>query len=245
MKYKKNSPASAISDFHPEKRAIEIPEDGNSQRFYSDPIYFDVKVPREFDTVTVNLTWQNLSQPILELGARKFRNSWGFVLKPLQNKIIDSVVASSNLAEKENQEWFCQNKDGVIFCQRNKTYANLSEFFEKPKHKVVSYNYNIPENIEHDVMNVDTNISEYDYLIATYDAPDDLEGGWYRRSIKYNWSDFDLYINEISFLVSAAQLDKGHGQIVIGDIGIILERDPLDWKGFIEYVKNQTRRLKK
>jgi len=233
LKYKKNSPSSQISSLHPEKRVIDIKEDVDSQRIFSDPVYFDVKIPREFDTVTVDMAWQNLSQPILELGARKFRNSWGFVLKPLQNKIIDSL------------NWQCDRYEEAIFCQKKKNYSNLSEFFANPKGKIISYNYNFPENLEHDAMNVNTNIDDYDYLVAIYKSPEDLGGGWFRRSITYNWSDFELYINEISFLVSAPELDKGHGQIVFGDISVVLKRDQLDWNGFLEYIKNQARRLKK
>ncbi len=230
LEHKKASPASPISDLHPEKRIIDLYD--NNQIFYIDPVYFDAKVPREFDTVTVQIAWQNQSQPILELGARKVRGAWGFILKPLQNKIIDKL------------DWPCQRYNGVIFCQRVQKYSNLSEFFARPEGRVVSYNYVIPENIEHDIMNINTNIKDYDYLIATYDPPQSLGNDWYKNSVEFDWEDFSLYINEISFLISAPELNKGHGQIVVGDINITLKRDRLGWNGFWEYVKNQFKRLK-
>lgn len=242
LQYKKGSPASPITDLHPEKRVIDLPEyppslklrgAGGVQRFYIDPVYFDAKVPREFEDVTVDITWQNQSQPILELGARKVRESWGFVLKPLQNKIIDGL------------DWPCQRYSGVIFCQRQEQYANLAAFFSRPPaEKALVYNYAVPPNVNYDLMNVNTNAGDYNYLIATYEPPESLGDNWHRKSIKYNWRDFALYINEISFLVSAPELNKGHGEIVLGDITITLKRDPLDWQGFAEYVKNQVRRLK-
>lgn len=232
LKYKKGSAISPISDIHPEKRVIDL--DDENQSFFIDPVYFDAKVPREFDAVTVNLAWQNQSQPILELGSRKLRGSWGFVMKPLQNKIIDQL------------DWPCQRYDGVIFCQRAERYANLSSLLaQPPQEKVLSYNYTLPASVNHDVMNVNTNINQYNYLVATYTPPESLGNDWYRASVPFSWNDFELYINEISFLVSAPELNKGHGQIVIGDISILLKRDPLDWDGFIEYVKNQLQRLKK
>jgi|TARA_B100001971_G_scaffold205717_1_gene223564 hypothetical protein len=233
LEHKKASPVSPITDLHPEKRIIELDEDGDNQRFYVDPVYFDAKVPREFDSVTVDITWQNQSQPILELGARKVRGAWGFVLKPMQNKIID------------NLDWPCQRYDGVIFCQRQEIYTNLSSLFASPPdERILVYNYVMPEDVSHDIMNVNSDIAEYNYLIATYTSPELLGDDWYRTSIKYDWFDFALYINEISFLVSAPELHKGHGQIVLGDISITLKRDPLDFEGFVEYVKNQLRRLK-
>lgn len=244
LEYKKGSATSPISDLHPEQRVIELAEDppslklrgasGNNQRFFIDPVYFDAKVPREFDTVTVEMTWQNQSQPILELGARKLRGSWGFVMKPLQNKIIDSL------------DWPCERYDAVVFCQRTPQYANLSSFFTNPPgSRVVAYHYVLSENIPHDVMNVNTDVADYDYLIATYEPPEDAGDGWYHKSVVFDWSDFELYINEISFLISAPELNQGHGQIVLGDIVIALKRDPLDWEGFVEYIKSQMRRLRK
>ena len=255
LEHRKSDPASPISDLHPEKRIIELDEDDN-QRFYIDPVYFDAKVPREFETVTLDIAWQNQSQPILELGARKTRDAWGFVLKPLQNKIIDEVLASFGSIDNSLRQngveynstpnsWSCDSYDDVIFCQKEKKYANLSGFFANPKGTVLSYRYNMPENIAHDEMNVNSNPNEYDYLIAVYEPPEPLGDDWYRASVKYDWQDFDLYINEISFLLSAPKLNKGHGQIVVGDILITLNRDPLDWQGFVDYVKNQLRRLKK
>jgi hypothetical protein len=234
LEYKKGSATSPISDLHPDKRLIDLEEDGDDQRFFVDPVYFDAKVPREFDTVTVDLTWQNQSQPIIELGARKIRGAWGFVLKPLQNKIIDDL------------DWPCQRYDEVIFCQRTESYTNLSSLLtQPPAEKVLSYNYVLPENVAHDVMNVNTDIADYNYLVATYQAPESLGGDWHHKRVQYNWQDFALHINEISFLISAPELHKGHGQIVLGDTSIILKRNPLDWQGFWEYVGSQFKRLEK
>jgi len=252
LEYKKASPASPITDLHPEKRVIELDEKDDVQRFYIDPVYFDAKVPRAFDEVVVDMKFQNQSQPILELGARKVRGAWGFVLKPLQNKIIDDVLASSKRPPLnpplstggEGVSWACQRYDKVIFCQREEVYANLSSFFANPSGRVLSYNYVMPEDVSHDIMNVNTDVSNYNYLVATYEPPEALGDDWYRKSVAYDWREFALYINEISFLISAPELHKGHGQIVVGDINITLKRDPLDMDGFVEYINNQLRRLK-
>jgi len=234
LSYRAGDPASPVSEFHPEQRLIDLPEDGDAQRLYIDPVYFDVKVPREFDTVTATLRWRNESQPIIELGARSVRGAWGFVMKPLQNKIIDGL------------QWPCTRYDRVLFCQKEVRYANLTSFFSNPPESgVVSYHYVLPETITNDVMNVNTDVNDYDFLIATYVPPVDLGDGLYEQPVTYDWRQFALHINEISFILSAPQLNQGHGQIVVEDVSVLLHRDPLDWDGFWSYVKNQLKRLKK
>ena len=247
LTYKKGSATSPISDLHPEQRVIELAEDGPNQRFFIDPVYFDAKVPREFNTVIVDMLFQNQSQPILELGARRLRGSWGFVMKPLQNKMIDAITTPhpNPLPKGEGNNWSCERYDGVVFCQREERYPSLSSLVaQPPSEPVLTYHYTLPAHVRHDVMNVHTDISQYNYLVAIYTPPEFAGDGWYRTSVVYDWSDFELYINEISFLISAPELNKGHGQIVLGDISIRLLRDPLDWDGFVEYVKNQLKRLK-
>ncbi|MDP3995222.1 MAG: hypothetical protein Q8P78_01240 [bacterium] len=231
LEYKKGSGVSKISDLHQDKRVIDA--DGGNQSFYIDQVYFDARVPREFDTVAVDMAFQNKAQPILELGARKLRGSWGFVMKPLQNKIIDEL------------DWPCQRYDEVLFCQRSEQYENLSEFLARPPaSSIITYRYALPEGINHDVMNVNTNMDAYDFLAATYAVPESLGDDWHRKTVLYNWEDFAVHINEISFLLSAPELNRGRGQIVLGDITITLKRDPLDWDGFVSYVANQFNRLK-
>jgi len=234
LSYQSSSPTSPVSALHPEERVIDLPEDGGSQRFFIDPVYFDVKAPREFDTVTATMTWKNQTQPILELGAHSVRGAWGFVMKPLQNRIID------------NLDWGCDQYDDVLFCQKERRYTSLSAFFANPPSSgVVSYHYVLPETVPHDVMNVRTDMQDYAYLIATYTSPAGLGNGSYRRSVQFDWSNFAIHINELSFIISAPELNQGHGQIVIDGIDVELKRDPLDWEGFAEYIKNQARRLKK
>lgn len=235
LEHRKVSPASPISDLHPQTRVIDLKDDGSSQRFFGDPVYFDVKVPRQFDKVVVDISWQNQAQPILELGARKIRGEFAFVLKPLQNKIIEG---------EEVKTWSCERYGEIIFCQKKKKYQRLSDFFAQPAGRVVTYHYTPSERVKYDIMNVNTRINDFDYLIANYEPPESLGSGWYRRRVVYDWQDFALHINQISFIVSAPKLQEGHGQIVVGDIKVTLQRPPLDWPGFVEYMKNQVRRLK-
>lgn len=250
LHYKKGSPASLISDLHPAKRVIETMDD--NQTFYIDPIYFDVKVPRQFDKIIVDIAWQNQAQPILELGARKVRGEFGFVLEPLQNKIIDNINLDTRAPHPNplpkgegTNPWSCQREAEVLFCQKVKKYNNLESFLANPVGKLSTYHYKPSVEIKYDAMNVETDINKYDYLIANYTPPRALGNDWYQREVEYDWKDFDVYINEISFLLSAPQLNLGHGQITAGDITVTLRRPPLDWPGFVEYIKNQLRRLLK
>jgi len=231
--HKKGDPGSKISDLHPDSRVIYLEEDGSYQRFFSDPVYFDAKVPRDFDKVVVEIIWQNQYQPILELGSRKTRDAWGFVLKPLENKILDNI------------SWPCERYGDVLFCQKIKKYENLGDFLAQEISKTAYYNYEIPNCESCEKINEDTDLSDYDYVIASYVSPEDVGFGRKKKKIEFDWKDFDLYINEISFLISAPGIERGRGQVVLEEINITLNRDPLDFDGFVEYVKANLRRLKK
>ena len=234
LEHKKGDANSPITDLHPKKRVVDLPEDKESQRFYLEPVYFDARAPRVFDRVKVNIIWQNQNQPILELGARQSRDAFAFVLKPLQNKIID------------NLNWQCSRYDEIVFCQKQSKYQNLSQFFNTPPNEeVVTYNYSLPENIKSQNLSSLIDLADYNYLVANYEPPIDLGGGRYQREIEFSWRDFALYINEISFVISAPQLNKLGGQIVVDGIQVELERDPLDWQGFVDYIKDQLKRLRK
>lgn len=231
LQHKKEDPNSKITDLQPDKRVIYLPEDGEAQRFFIDPVYFEVKTPRAFNKVKVQIAWQNQSQPILEIGARKSRSSFAVVLKPLQNKIIDNLT------------WPCQNEGRVLFCQKKKRFRDLSDFFAAPPPgRVLTYHYDLSGA---DKFNIDAELDNYDYLLANYAKPADLGGGWFKSEVEFDWSDFELHINEIGFLLSAPKLNERGGQIVVGDITATLERPPLDWQGFVDYLKEQGRRLKK
>jgi|GEM_PF-1379219 len=238
-----------VADLHPKARLIDLKTDGNNQRFFGDPVYFDAKAPREFETVAVDISWQNQSQPILELGARKVRGEFGFVLKPLQNKIIDNLAQPHPNPLRSygegTQTWDCQQNAGLMFCQKVKRFKQLSDYLAQPTGKLVTYYFSPPAAVKCDIMNTETKIDNYDYLITTYEPPQILENNWFKRQVSFDWQDFALYINQISFIISAPKLQEGHGQIVVGDINVTLKRPPLDWPGFVEYVKNQLRRLKK
>lgn len=234
LEHEKGNPNSPITDLHPEKRVIDLPEDGKNQRFWVDPVYFDARAPRAFTKVKVDITWQNPSHPILELGANKTRNAFSFVLQPLQNKIIDNI------------NWPCQRYGRVIFCQKKEKYKSLAGFFTSPpQEKILVYNYNLPPDIKYEKMNVKSDLTNYNYLIATYSPPQNLGADWYRQEVEYDWTDFQIHINELGFLISAPELNKMGGQIVVGDIRVTLQRPPLDWRGFVDYLKEQGRRFRK
>lgn len=245
LQNKKGDPASLISDLHPANRIIETQD--NNQTFYVDPVYFDAKVPRAFDKVMVDIAWQNQAQPILELGARQVRGEFGFVLRALQNKIIDDIATPPPSPSSERRgfpDWSCERTGETLFCQKNKKYDNLESYLTNPVGKLLVYRYKPEAVIKYDAMSIETKLDGYDYLITTYAAPESLGDDWYQRRVEYDWKDFALHINKISFILSAPRLNQGHGDITVGDIRVTLEREPLDWEGFKEYVKNQGRRFK-
>ncbi len=83
-----------ITSLLPGDRALPIAKDENGKNYQGvigDPVYFRLKPSRTFDQATVQITFQNSNQPILEIGALAGRNPDVFDLRPLENKIIDDL----------------------------------------------------------------------------------------------------------------------------------------------------------
>ncbi len=87
------SSSRLISDFYPENRVGLIEREGDAecfQRIFIEPAYFKLKIPRTFNKVKIEITYQNPNHPILQLALMQKRINpldWNFQLKPLENPI--------------------------------------------------------------------------------------------------------------------------------------------------------------
>ncbi|MDO9579720.1 MAG: hypothetical protein Q7J06_04005 [Bacteroidales bacterium] len=84
-------PSRLISDFYPENRvgSIERQEgEGCFQRIFIEPAYFKLKIPRTFNKVKVEITYQNPDHPVLQLALMQKRVNpldWNFQLRPIES----------------------------------------------------------------------------------------------------------------------------------------------------------------
>lgn len=148
------SSRGAFRDFRPGLRIDN--EDKNSLKIISDPLYFRVFNPRHFNSARVTLKYEdNLSEasPIIELGLLKGEENGNYELKPLQNKILDSLDSLWHKIEGD-KEW-------EIF-QRQELYKNEADFWQ-------DFNEDKIENCPKGVFNC---TAFYNYeLIREYNLP--------------------------------------------------------------------------
>lgn len=116
------SAPGAFRDFRPGLRIDN--KDKEALKIISEPLYFKVFSPRHFNSARVTLKYEDsLSEesPIIELGLLKGEENANYELKPLENKIIDSLSTTWHKIESE--------KDMAIFQQQD-VYSNEADFWQ-------------------------------------------------------------------------------------------------------------------
>lgn len=98
----------------PDTRAI------NGEVIVDEPVYAAVHLPGEFETVTVDLFYENVSQPIVQVGFLASEDPLQYVLEPLQNLLID------------RSEWSRIEQDGLVLLQRYKVFESIDAFLVDP-----------------------------------------------------------------------------------------------------------------
>jgi hypothetical protein len=117
-----SSPAPLITDFFPAARVSKKAD----LSLIGEPVYFEVRMPRKFNSVKVELEYINKDQPVVYLGARQKNapgediNAWHYNLKMIENKLIDGL------------SWEKISHDGLTLYQRRARYSSLEEFFAQP-----------------------------------------------------------------------------------------------------------------
>ncbi len=85
-----------------------------------EPVYFDVKLPRKYDTVEAKIEYSNLKTDILEFGVARDEAKKNFDFTALENKVLD------------NLGWNKIEKNGLVLYQRTPAYKNISDFLSNP-----------------------------------------------------------------------------------------------------------------
>lgn len=109
------------------------------------PVYFSLHTPRTFDSAIVSLKYKEKnphqqSGPIIEMGALVDKTVWRYGLQPLENKIVDALIAT----------WDNNRKGDLLFLQKEKKFADIDEFLKAVSEtgnidlsKVATYNYDL------------------------------------------------------------------------------------------------------
>ena len=68
------------------------------QEIILDPVYFDVKAPVNFKKAVVTINYKKQNQPVIELGGATDYYGKSYMLKPLDNDIINGLF--------DNDDWY-------------------------------------------------------------------------------------------------------------------------------------------
>jgi hypothetical protein len=86
----------------------------------SEPVYFDVRLPRKYDKVTAEVVYSGLSADIFEFGIARDEAKKNFDFIALENKILD------------NSDWQKTESDGLVFMQKKAQYTTVADFLLAP-----------------------------------------------------------------------------------------------------------------
>ena len=143
-----------ISEFSPRER-IEKDSEGLLRLLVAEPVYFYLRPPRSFETVSVTVSYKNPA-PLMELGICREKNSWNFERQPLYFKKLEELVHNQHVLQE----------NGLLLWQREKKYSSITEFINNPpkRESIALYNYSLPSSI---------GIPDY----KLYDVPKEYEVG--------------------------------------------------------------------
>ena len=118
------------------------------QTMKSDPVYFDLELPANYDKATIELKYQSQNQPVIEIGGLVSKNVWNFLTKPIQNTVIDELI----------NKWHKVQQEDVVLLQREKKYESVHSFLSNlpPINEIAIFNYSL----------------DYDYVYPNYNASD-------------------------------------------------------------------------
>ncbi|PIR66722.1 MAG: hypothetical protein COU51_02475 [Parcubacteria group bacterium CG10_big_fil_rev_8_21_14_0_10_36_14] len=117
LEYKFNKNQPILSQLVPVSR---VSENKDSATINSEPVYFDIKLPRKYDKAEVEINYQNLANDIFEIGVAQDETRKSFNFITLENKIFD------------NFSWEKIEENGLVLYQRKNRYKSINEFLINP-----------------------------------------------------------------------------------------------------------------
>lgn len=129
-----------LSPLHPGDR-VSLPQVTDAGVAYQvirqQPVYFDVRIPRALAQLEVSLTYQNLDQPLVEVGVQVSADPWVFQLQGIEHPALDSLLG--------DPAWTTIRDLDVVLLQREPRYRTVAEFLANPppRENVATYRYDL------------------------------------------------------------------------------------------------------
>ncbi len=192
-----------IDRFLPDTRAI------NGEVIVDEPVYAAVHLPGDFETVTVDLFYENAYQPIVQVGFLASEDPLQYVLEPLQNLLID------------RSEWDRIDAGGLVLLQRYKVFESIDTFLADPplRGTIATFNtslttpYRIPDYYPTNTLQtIDTSLRGYhEFLTYVKNEPLLVQAEFQDMNRDFGEDPVELLVfNEENDLVgSQSTLDDG------------------------------------
>lgn len=234
---------SSISLMYPDNR-LNAPETDEKnrcfQRFFDEPVYFKIIMPRSFSRVKLKIFYQTENQPLLQVGLMKLRQNpddWQFKLQPLENQYFDQL------------SWTKTTQGSITLWQKNKKFDSISQFVNNlpTNERLATFYYDlVPEAIKNPkkviVWNHKTPMQYVDYVITQYQPPtaiDDLKGSEANFFLTPDFSNG----RQVEFMFSAPDLLRRQGQVKIYRLEAEFFREGLTKERLQETLNNIIKRF--
>lgn len=130
-----------LSPLHPADRVspIQVTADGVAYAtIRQQPVYFDVRLPRALAQLEVTVTYQNLDQPLVEVGTQVSADPWAFQLQGVEHRGLDTLL--------RDPAWTAIREGDVVLLQREPAVRSLAEFLASPtaREALATYRYDLP-----------------------------------------------------------------------------------------------------
>ena len=204
---------------------------------YIDPVYFDLVLPRKYNTVDVVLKYKADGIPLIQLGAQTSRDGWNFAWNGVQNLPFEEIEWPC-LHDVEREWWLCQKQEN---------YSSIENFLLAPpaNSKILNYNFPLPEGFSRLKVtgyNHLIDLEEFDYLIAKYTSPT-FGDDWMYSTASYSIDSLYQEGRKLHFVISAPGIND-RGQIMqINSIEFILRKDPINKSNIGEKIISALRRI--
>jgi len=122
LNYDLSEKSSMLGDLVPEARVGNLEKDalGYYKVIKSEPVYFDVRLPRKYDAVKMEIKYSDLENDIFETGVSRDSAKKSFDFVAIENKILD------------NLRWNKVEKDDLVLYQRKNIYKSADDFLNNP-----------------------------------------------------------------------------------------------------------------
>ena len=134
--YNFSQDSPVITNFFPANRMSSVflveAENYYWQQVEQEPVYFETRLPQTFTQATVEITYKNENQPLIQLGLRALgETEWNYVFKPLENQLLDKLDWSK-IEDERGSLW-----------QKQKKYLSFDQFLDNldKLSNFAAYNY--------------------------------------------------------------------------------------------------------